>query len=351
MAVEGWQLALKSTLTTPAQLAEHFAIDVAGLDAVVERYPMRITPYYLGLIEAVGDPIWRQCVPDPVELSGQGLDDPLGENDLSPVPSVVHRYPDRVVLLASGSCATYCRFCFRKQKVGCGGMSVSFREQRDGIDYIAASPGIKDVIVSGGDPLLLPDLVLGDLLSRLHAIPHVEIIRIGTRMPVTLPERITEKLCALLKRFQPLFVNTHFNHPRELTRQAAEACTRLADAGIALNNQTVLLRGVNDTVETLSTLFRGLLRMRVKPYYLHQMDLARGTDHFRTSLKTGLQIIQALRGPLSGMAIPHYVVDLPGGRGKVPLQPDNVKGSGETLEILSPDGDYVSYRDILPADR
>ncbi|MDT8418921.1 MAG: KamA family radical SAM protein [Desulfuromonadales bacterium] len=346
MALEAWQQALKESITTPAQLGELFPVDAATLAAVTERYPMRITPYYLGLVEEVGDPIWRQCVPDPAELSEDGLIDPLGEEDLSPVPSVVHRYPDRVVFFASGSCASYCRFCTRKRKVGCRGMNISFREQRDGIDYIAATPQVRDVILSGGDPLLLPDMVLGDLLSRIHAIPHVETIRIGTRIPVTLPERVTDNLCALLKKLTPLFINTHFNHPRELTLQAAGACARLADAGIPLGNQTVLLKGVNDDPETMIKLFRGLLRMRVKPYYLHQMDLTRGTGHFRTPVKKGLEIMQALRGPVSGMAIPHYVIDLPGGRGKVPLLPEYVENCGETLLIRSPGGERVEYRDL-----
>ncbi|HKJ04332.1 MAG TPA: KamA family radical SAM protein [Geopsychrobacteraceae bacterium] len=346
MAVEEWQQSLKESITRPAQLAEYFPVDVAALEAVTDRYPMRITPYYLDLIEEIGDPIWRQCVPDPAELSEEGMLDPLGEENLSPVPSVIHRYPDRVVFLASGNCASYCRFCTRKRKVGCSSMSISFKDQRDGIDYIAATPQIKDVILSGGDPLLLPDMVLGDLLTRIHAIPHVEIIRIGTRIPVILPERITDKLCTLLKKFHPLFVNTHFNHPCELTPQATEACAKLIDVGIPLGNQTVLLRGVNDNPEAMVELFRGLLRMRVKPYYLHQMDLTRGTSHFRTSVKKGLEIMHALRGPVSGMASPCYVIDLPGGKGKVPLLPEYVESYGETLVIRTPGGDLMEYPEI-----
>jgi len=348
MASESWQQALRQSITSAAQLAELFPVDAVDLQAVTDRYPMRITPYYLGLIEAVGDPIWRQCVPDPAELSDQGLLDPLDEENRSPVPSVVHRYPDRVVLLASGSCASYCRFCTRKRKVGCDSMQISFREQRAGIDYIAATPQVRDVIISGGDPLLLPDLVLGDLLERVHAISHVETIRIGSRIPVTLPERITDRLCALLQRFHPLFLNTHFNHPRELTAEAAEACARLVAAGIPLGNQTVLLRGVNDDPETMIELFRGLLRMRVKPYYLHQMDLTRGTAHFRTPVATGLEIMQALRGPVTGMASPHYVIDLPGGKGKVPLLPEYVEWFGDMLVIKTPGGERVEYPDLMP---
>ena len=346
MATESWQIALKESLTSAEQLAERFGIDPAPLRAVIDRYPMRITPYYLGLIEAVDDPIWRQCAPDVRELGDAGLADPLGEDDLSPVPTVIHRYPDRVVFLASGSCASYCRFCTRKRKVGCAGMSLSFRELRAGIDYIAATPQIKDVILSGGDPLLLPDAVLGDLLARIRAIPHVEIIRIGTRIPVTLPERITDPLCALLKRFAPLFINTHFNHPRELTVQSAEACGKLADAGIPLGNQTVLLRQVNDDPRILAELFRGLLRIRVRPYYLHQMDLACGTAHFRTSIDAGLNIMNALRGPVSGLALPQYVVDLPGGKGKVPLVPEYLERRAGRLLVRTPGGELVDYPDL-----
>lgn len=346
MANEPWQQALKQSITSPQQLAELFAFDPQPLEAVANRYPMRITPHYLGLIEAVGDPIWRQCVPDIRELRDEGLFDPLGEEDLSPVSTVVHRYPDRVIFLASGSCASYCRFCTRKRKVGCADMSLSFRELREGIDYIAATPQIRDVILSGGDPLLLPDSVLGDLLSRIQAIPHVEMIRIGSRVPVTLPERITDKLCALLKRFAPLYLNTHFNHPRELTAQSATACAKLADAGVPLGNQTVLLRKVNDDPQIMAELFRGLLKIRVRPYYLHQMDLAFGTSHFRTSVDKGLEIMKTLRGPVSGLASPHYVIDLPGGKGKIPLVPEYVERHGETLRIRTSAGESIDYPDI-----
>lgn len=343
---EAWQQALKESITSPQQLAERFPIDGRLLETVAERYPMRISPYYLGLIETVGDPIWQQCVPDPRELNDAGLVDPLGEENLSPVPAVVHRYPDRVIFLVSGSCATYCRFCTRKRKVGCRELSLSFRELRDGIDYIAATPQIRDVIFSGGDPLLLPDSVLGDLLTKISAIPHVEMIRIGSRVPVTLPERITEQLCALLKRFSPLYLNTHFNHPRELTAEAAAACGKLADAGIVLGNQTVLLKGVNDRPEIISELFRGLLRLRVRPYYLHQMDLVRGGDHFRTPIDTGLEIMKNLRGPVSGLANPYYVIDLPGGKGKVPLVPNDISRVGNKLLIRTAAGELVEYPDI-----
>ena len=346
MAVEPWQKSLKDSVTSTAQLANFFAFDHHELLAVEEKYPMKITPYYLSLIEAVGDPIWRQCVPDLQELDDSGLVDPLAEDNLSPVPAVIHRYPDRAVFLVSGRCAGYCRFCTRKRKIGCPSMTLSFRQLRDGIDYIASTPAIRDVILSGGDPLVLPDSVLEDLLERIHQIAHVEIIRIGTRVPVTLPERITEPLCKMLKKFQPLYLNTHFNHPRELTEQAAAACSQLSDAGIVMGNQSVLLRGVNDQPQIIGTLFRGLLKMRVRPYYLHHMDLTRGTGHFRTSVDRGLEIMSSLRGPVSGLASPYYVIDLPGGKGKIPLLPEYVTRKGDLLLIRSADGEVIEYSDL-----
>ena len=346
MGQELWQQSLQDAVTSADQLAEYFDFDPRPLVAVAAKYPMRITPYYLRLIEQVGDPIWKQCVPDLHELADGGLSDPLAEEEFSPVPTIVHRYPDRVIFYVSGTCASYCRFCTRKRKVGCADMAPSFRELRQGIDYIAANSQIRDVIFSGGDPLVLPDAVLQDLLARVHAIPHVEIIRIGTRVPVTLPERITDRLCDMMKKFQPLYLNTHFNHPRELTKQAAEACARLVDAGIVLGNQTVLLRGVNDQPEIIGELFRGLLKMRVRPYYLHQMDLTRGTGHFRTPVKTGMGIMKSLRGPVSGLASPHYIIDLPGGKGKVSLLPQYIKKEGDTLLIRTADGEVVEYPDM-----
>jgi len=251
-----------------------------------------------------------------------------------------------VIFYVSGNCASYCRFCTRKRKVGCSEQAVSFRELRQGIDYIAANQQIRDVIFSGGDPLLLPDSVLEDLLARVYAIPHVEMIRIGTRMPVVLPQRITDKLCTMLKKYPPIYLNTHFNHPRELTAEAAEACGRLADAGIILGNQTVLLRGVNDDPETMQRLFCGLLKLRVRPYYLHQMDLTRGTSHFRTPIETGLNIMKTLRGTVSGLALPYYVVDLPGGKGKVPLVPEQLSRRGDRVIITAKDGTLVEYPDL-----
>lgn len=339
-----WQRQLAESLTGPTALAERFGIDMSSAEAVVRRYPMRITSYYLGLIEAPGDAIWRQCVPDGRELLPCVEDaDPLHEERLSPVPLLVHRYPDRVLLLASGQCAVYCRFCTRKRKVGCAAMGVTDESLEAALDYIARTARIRDVILSGGDPLLLEDDRLERLLRRLRAIPHVEIIRIGSRVPVTLPERITEELCSMLRRYHPIYLNTHFNHPRELTSQSAEACRRLADAGLPLGNQTVLLRDVNDDPVVMQQLVKGLLKIRVRPYYLHHMDLAAGTGHFRTRIETGLDIVSALRGPISGLAVPHYVIDSPGGKGKIPLLPEYLVRLGDTALLRTPSGEMIEF--------
>lgn len=318
-----------------------------GLAAVASVYPFRVTPSYAALIRQPGDAVWRQCVPDPRELEDDGqLPDPLAESSLSPVPGLIHRYPDRAVLLVSNRCPVYCRFCMRKRHVGEGDAPPGRATLERAFAYIAATPAIRDVILSGGDPLMLNDESLLYVLTRLRAIGHVAVIRIGTRMPVTMPQRLTNELCLLLKRFHPLYINTHFNHPAEITPESAAACALLADAGIALGNQTVLLRGVNDDVETMRELMTGLLRLRVRPYYLHQMDLVRGTAHFRTPLSTGLEIIRALRGHVSGMAVPHFVIDLPGGKGKVPILPDAVEREGDLYWLRNYRGERIAYRDV-----
>lgn len=318
----------------------------ADLTSVLLRYPVRVSDYYGGLIQQPGDAIWKQCMPDIRELEDDAqLSDPLDETLLSPVPGVIHRYPDRVVVLVSNCCPVYCRFCMRKRLVGTGSLPISDDEFSSALDYIAADSRIRDVLLSGGDPLMLADESLHYILSRLRAISHVGIIRIGSRVPVTLPERVTPELCQVLKKFHPLYLNTHFNHPAELTDASARACSLLADAGIPLGNQTVLLRDVNDNIDTMRHLMTGLLGIRVRPYYLHHLDLVRGTAHFRTSVATGLDIIRALRGHVSGLAVPHYVIDLPGGKGKVALLPDDVERQGELLLLKTYTGEQVSYRD------
>ncbi|MCE1226527.1 MAG: KamA family radical SAM protein [Geobacteraceae bacterium] len=324
-------------------MAHRFTTDLTHLEQVSALFPCRISSYYAGLITAPHDPIWKQCVPSLEECDDTAqLPDPLDEERLSPVPGLIHRYPDRAVLLVSNRCATYCRFCMRKRKVGCSGGEIDLQAA---CDYIAATPQLRDIILSGGDPLMLPDDELHQILSALRRIPHVEIIRIGSRIPVTDPSRITPALCRMLAEHHPLYLNTHFNHPMELTPEAARACSLLADAGIQLGNQTVLLKGVNDDSQTLQKLLTSLLRLRVRPYYLHQMDLVRGTAHFRTPLQQGRELIGALRGKVSGLAIPHFVIDLPGGKGKVPVLPDSLYRDGYGWQVQTCSGEWVRYAD------
>jgi lysine 2,3-aminomutase len=342
--MEKWQKSLGAAIDSPEELAARFTIDPGPLKEVAAQYPMRITPYYMGLIKEVGDPVWRQCVPDPLELTDVGQQsDPLDEERLSPVPGLIHRYPDRVVWIVSSACAVYCRFCMRKRSVGCAGIPANPDAWARALGYIAANRQIRDVILSGGDPLLLEDDILESILSRLRKIHHVEIIRIGTRVPVTLPERITPRLCRMLKSLNPVYVNTHFNHPREITRESSIACARLADAGIPLGNQTVLLRCINDGPAVIKRLMQLLLTIRVRPYYIHQMDLVRGTGHFRTSVERGMKIMEGLRGHTSGLATPYYVIDLPGGKGKVPIVPDCLERRGGRLLLRNYLGEIIEY--------
>ena len=317
------------------------------LSSVSSIYPFRISPYYASLIRNEGDAIWRQCVPDTRELEDSDQsDDPLAENSLSPVPGLIHRYPDRVVLLVSNRCPVFCRFCMRKRHIGEGDNFASRASLEKMFGYIRSHPAIRDVILSGGDPLTLDDDSLSHILKNLRSISHVSIIRIGTRTPVTFPQRITRNLCSLLKKFHPVYINTHFNHPMEITPESSIACARLANAGIPLGNQTVLLRGVNDSVEIMRELQTGLLSIRVKPYYIHHMDLVKSTAHFRTSIRAGLEIIRGLRGHVSGLAVPHYVIDMPGGKGKIAILPDDYEQDGNTFILKTYLGERVAYHDI-----
>lgn len=306
--------------------SKRWGLDANALAPVVDAHPFRLNSYFEGLIRTAGDPIWRQTVPDIREISDtSGFDDPLAEESLSPVPNLVHRYPNRVLWLVNDRCAIHCRFCTRKRKWGEGPSRALEQDIAPALDYIEKSRNIQDVLLSGGDPLLLPPARLREILGKLRAIGHVQIIRIGTRVPCALPPLVTPELAALLGSFHPVYVNIHFNHPAELTAESERACTLLADAGIPLGSQTVLLRGVNDDAETLGTLFHRLLAIRVRPYYLMQMDLTRGTAHFRTPVATGLRILERLRNRISGLAMPHFVIDLPGGHGKVALTPPMVR--------------------------
>lgn len=313
------------------------------LKKVVETYPMCINPYYLSLIKEKNDSVYKQCIPDEQELTDNLEDDPLCEEAQSPVPGLIHRYPDRVLLLVSNKCAMYCRFCTRKRKVG-KTFVIRKKDIFAGIKYIESHKEVRDVILSGGDPLMLEDDEIEQIIKKIRAIKHVEIIRIGTRVPCTLPQRITPELCSMLKKYHPLFINTHFNHPDEITEEAEDACNMLANAGIPLGNQTVLLKGVNDNPETMKKLMQKLLKIRVKPYYIYQCDMVKGTNHFRTSVEKGLEIIKALRGFTSGMAVPHYVIDAPDGGGKIPLLPEYViKRTKDKIILKNYKGTFHEY--------
>ncbi|SDP03445.1 KamA family radical SAM protein [Desulforhopalus singaporensis] len=328
--MENWQEILQQSITTPEGLAERLGCDINALPEVIANFPMRINPYFLNLVTAADDPLGKQVIPDKAELDDRVcIPDPLGEEELSPVPNLVHKYPDRVLFLVNNSCAVYCRFCTRKRMVGTPRMRTSKETLEQGYEYLKSHPEVREVLVSGGDPLLLSDTMLDEILGNLRKIPSIEIIRIGTRVPSVLPMRVTEDLVAVLKKYHPLYINTHFNHPREITEQSSLACTMLADAGIPLGCQTVLLKGVNDNIDTIKELMRGLLRIRVKPYYLFQADLTRGVDHFRTNTRVGIDIMKQLYSHLSGMAVPTFVLDAPGGKGKIPLTPDYIVSSSD----------------------
>ncbi|QOX78851.1 lysine 2,3-aminomutase [Trichlorobacter lovleyi] len=296
-------------------------------EATLATFPLAVTPYYLSLIdrnEFANDPVFRQSFPSPAELhvGRYDLEDPLSEDADSPVPGITHRYPDRVLFHISNVCAMYCRHCTRKRKVGDVDSIPDREEISNGLDYIRNNPVIRDVLLSGGDPLMLSDEYLDWILGELRSIPHVQIIRIGSRIPVVLPYRVTDKLVSVLKRHHPLWLNTHFNHPREITTSAKEALAKLADAGIPLGNQTVLLAGVNDCPLIIKTLIQRLVENRVRPYYLYQCDLSEGLTHFRTPVGKGMEIMESLIGHTSGFAVPTYVIDAPGGGGKIPVMPN-----------------------------
>lgn len=303
----------------PAETRAQFAHTVA-------KFPLAVTPYYLSLIDRdnyAADPVFKQAFPSSAELEVGPHDheDPLGEEADSPAPGITHRYPDRVLFHISNVCSMYCRHCTRKRKVGDVDSIPGKEEILAGLAYIRRTPVIRDVLLSGGDPLMLTNDYLDWILGELRAIPHVQVIRIGTRMPVVLPYRITEALVAVLRKHHPLWLNTHFNHPREITTSAREALARLAEAGIPLGNQTVLLAGVNDCPLIIRTLVQKLVENRVRPYYLYQCDLAEGLSHFRTPVGKGMEIMESLIGHTSGFAVPTYVIDAPGGGGKIPVMP------------------------------
>lgn len=319
--MELWQQMIRESIHSVDQLVEKFNLKKEVAEKLDNFFQARINSYYLGLIRYPGDPIWLQCVPDEKEIDDfGGFEDPLNEDEMSPVPNITHRYPDRCLFLISSQCGMYCRFCTRKRKVG-DSEKISLKELESAFEYIQQHTEIRDVILSGGDPLMLTDVLLDKILTRLRAIPHVEIIRIGTRMPCVLPQRITPKLCSIIKKHHPVYINTHFNHPWEITAESSKACTMLADAGCPVNNQAVLMKDINDDPAVMKELMQKLLKIRVRPYYLFMADETKGTMHFRTSVDKGIEIIENLRGHTSGMAVPHFMIDAPGGGGKIPILP------------------------------
>ena len=329
-----WKWQLKNSIKTIDKFELLTGISIpsnekALLEKTLERFPLSITPYYLSLIDTDNyqyDPVFKQSFVDVNELNVLKTDmkDPLSEDLDSPVRGITHRYPDRVLFHVSNICSMYCRHCTRKRKVG-DVDSIPGKDQLiKGIDYIKKTPEVRDVLLSGGDPLMLSDSYIDWILSEIKAIPHVEVIRIGTRMPVVLPYRITDRLIKVLKKYQPLWINTHFNHPREITASSKEALDKLADAGFPLGNQSVLLADVNDCSRIMKSLVHKLVRNRVRPYYLYQCDLSEGLSHFRTSIGKGIEIMEGLTGHTSGFAVPTYVVDAPGGGGKIPLMPNYI---------------------------
>ncbi len=329
---KNWHWQLKNSITDVETFEKLLDIELEPLEKrkialTMKKFPMSITPYYLSLIDRNdfrNDPVFRQAFPDPKELQIDKCDmtDPLSEDKDSPVPGITHRYPDRVLFHVSNVCSMYCRHCTRKRKVG-DVDSIPNRDQiSKGLDYIRNTPEVRDVLLSGGDPLMLSDTHLDWLLTELRQIKHVQVIRIGTRMPVVLPYRITDDLVTMLKKHHPLWINTHFNHPREITSSSRQALKKMADAGIPLGNQSVLLAGVNDCQRIMKALVHKLVENRVRPYYLYQCDLSEGLSHFRTPIGKGIEIMEALIGHTSGFAVPTYVVDAPGGGGKIPLIPN-----------------------------
>src|SRR5712692_2804255 len=348
--MESWQQLLRkrSIASLEALVAkfgpEHFP-DLARLRQAAENFEFRISPAMVDLIQTPGDPIWRQYVPDLQELEvHDGLVDSLAEDAHSPVPNITHRYPDRALFLVSPVCASYCRFSTPARKVG-DPEKIPMAEFESAFRYLGQHTEIRDVIMSGGDPLLLSDRRIDELCKRPRAIPHLEVIRIGSRVPCHLPERITAELCAILKRYHPLYINTHFNHPDELTPAAVHALGMLADAGVPLGCQTVLLKGVNDDPAVMKRLMQKLLTARVRPYYIYQCDQVAGAEHFRTTVEKGLEIVRALRGWTSGLAVPHYVIDAPGGGGKIPLLPEYVESVDDDQVVLrNYAGKYFVYK-------
>jgi lysine 2,3-aminomutase len=336
-----WKWQVRNRVETLEELKRYIPLTLEeeqGIKECLVNLRMAITPYYLSLIDTndPNDPIRKQAIPTAFELirSEADLLDPLHEDGDSPVPGLTHRYPDRALLLVTDQCSMYCRHCTRRRFAGHHDSALPMTQVDNAIDYIAKTPVIRDVLISGGDPLLMSEDRLEYIIKRLREIPHVEIVRIGSRVPVVMPQRITESLANMLRKYHPIWINTHFNHPNEITEDSKRACELLANAGIPLGNQSVLLRGVNDCVHVMKKLVHELVKIRVRPYYIYQCDLSLGLGHFRTSVSKGIEIIEGLRGHTSGFCVPTFVVDAPGGGGKIPVMPNYVISQGHNKVIL-----------------
>ncbi len=326
-----WKWQVKHRIETLDQLKKYVKLtpeEEEGVKKTLSTLRMAITPYYISLIhpDDPHDPIRKQAIPTGAETHQSAADllDPLHEDEDSPTPGLTHRYPDRVLLLITDMCSMYCRHCTRRRFAGQKDAESPSERIDKAIEYIARTPQVRDVLLSGGDALMVSDAKLEDIIKRLRAIPHVEIIRIGSRVPVVCPQRITDDLVNMLKKYHPIWLNTHFNHPNEVTEESARACARLADAGVPLGNQSVLLRGINDCVHVMKKLVHELVKIRVRPYYIYQCDLSMGLEHFRTPVSKGIEIMEGLRGHTSGYAVPTFVVDAPGGGGKTPVMPQYI---------------------------
>jgi len=336
-----WHWQVKNSVRSIAELGRFIALsdhEVKPDQGKSQSLPLRITPYYISLLdpENAEQPLRKSVVPvfDEYIIHRGEASDPLSEEHHSPVENIVHRYPDRVLFLVTGFCSTYCRYCTRTRMVAKDKCHVGLKAWEAGLAYIQQHPEVRDVLISGGDPLTMPDLHIEYLLSRLRSIPHVEIIRIGTKVPVVMPQRITRPLVGMLRKYHPLFLSIHFTHADEITPEVREACEKLANAGIPLGSQTVLLKGINDEVPVMKRLMHELLKIRVRPYYLYQCDPVVGSGHFRTTIGKGLEIIRGLRGHTSGYAVPQFVVDAPGGGGKIPLLPEYYLGHEDGYALL-----------------
>ncbi len=352
---QDWRWQLANRITTAGELEKIISLSAEekeDIEKCLGSFRMAVTPYYASLMDRYDRncPIRLQAVPSLKETvrDKSDLDDPLGEVHFNPVPNVVRRYPDRALFIVTVQCGSYCRHCTRRRIVGSDECSVVGRKEIEcAVDYISRTPEIRDVLISGGDPFVLPTEKLEEIISSIRAIEHVEIIRIGTRTPVTLPMRITDELVNMLKKYHPIWINTHFNHPKELTEEAVKACEKLVDAGIPLGNQSVLLKGINDSTPVMKELLLKLVKARVRPYYIHQCDLSVGISHFRVPVEKGIEIMHDLTGAISGYAVPKYVIDAPGGGGKVPISHNYVISKDESEIVLE---NYLGNRYRYPAE-